>query len=216
MAIIFDGTKYLWFTVFALVITIVLNLYNFWFIKNNVMSAVAKKKVKLSQKRVKEIYADEMNRKKRREAYERAMLKSEAKKSGKKYVDPKPKETLTDAEKKKNKNLLSDETLLQFDILKEKDGYYQYKIIEDKGFNKWYEAYTDVAKIIQKVGLFVNFKFYRMTYSYFLGRKCFLVLYQKKKFKKHVVTTTIMAMFFVELPLLICDIVAITSLPANQ
>lgn len=46
------------------------------------------KKVRLSQKKVKEIYIDQEAKDKRRKNYEKAMAKHEAKKEGKKYVDP--------------------------------------------------------------------------------------------------------------------------------
>ena len=49
--------------------------------------------------------------------------------------------------------------------------YYEIKIIEDKGFNKWAVAYDRTAAWIQWLSLFITFKFYRMTYSYFMGRK---------------------------------------------
>jgi len=108
------------------------------------------------------------------------------------------------------------ETLEKHGIEKEGEVYYQYKSVEDKGFNKWYEAYEEVGKIIRWISLGVTFKFYRMTYSYFMGRKCFLVLYQKKKFKKHTVVLTLVSQFFVELMLIIAGIMAIGSLPPDQ
>lgn len=98
-----------------------------------------------------------------------------------------------------------------------KDGkYYQAKSIEDRGFIKWSEAYETTAKVIKWVALFISFKFYRMTYSFFMGRKQFLILYQKKKFKKSTVVLTLLSMFFVELPIIICDVVAITSVSPKE
>jgi hypothetical protein len=67
---------------------IILNVVNYFYVKNNVMSADAMKKVRLSQKKVKEIYIDQEAKDKRRKNYEKAMAKHEAKKEGKKYVDP--------------------------------------------------------------------------------------------------------------------------------
>ena len=51
-----------------------------------------------------------------------------------------------------------------------------------------------------------------MTYSFFMGRKQFLCLYQKKKYKKFMVTATLVSMFFVELMMIICDIVGALNL----
>jgi len=42
---------------------------------------------------------------------------------------------------------------------------------------KWEDAYDRTGKAIQWIALFTSFKFYRMTYSFFMGRKQFLVLY---------------------------------------
>lgn len=52
-----------------------------------------------------------------------------------------------------------------------KPEYYQEKDIEDRGFNKWVDAYDRTAVAIQWISLFITFKVYRMTYSYFMGRK---------------------------------------------
>jgi len=43
----------------ALIVLIILNVINYFYVKNNVMSADAMKKVRLSQKKVKEIYDDQ-------------------------------------------------------------------------------------------------------------------------------------------------------------
>lgn len=94
--------------------------------------------------------------------------------------------------------------------------YYQEKDIEDRGFNRWVDAYDRTATTIQWVALIITFKVYRLTYSYFMGRKQFLVLYQKKKFKKHTICITIMSQFLVELPLIIADVVALSSLPWGE
>jgi hypothetical protein len=85
------------------------------------------------------------------------------------------------------------------------------KNIKDKGFIKWAEAFEGTAKYIQIIA-FMNFKFYRMTYSFFMGRKQFLCLYQKKKYKKFMVTLTLLSMFFVELMIIICDVVGVLNL----
>lgn len=98
----------------------------------------------------------------------------------------------------------------------DKPEYYMEKDIEDKGFNKWVDAYDKTAVWIHWIGLLVTFKIYRMTYSYFMGRKQFLVLYQKKKFKKHTIMITLISQFLVELPIIICDIVAISALPMGE
>jgi len=97
-----------------------------------------------------------------------------------------------------------------------KPEYYQEKDIEDKGFNKWVDAYDRTAVWIQWIALIITFKVYRMTYSYFMGRKQFLVLYQKKKFKKHTIVVTLLSQFLVELPLIICDVVALAALPWGE
>jgi len=49
--------------------------------------------------------------------------------------------------------------------------YYEVKRIVDNGFNKWAQAYDRTAAWIQWLALFITFKFYRMTYSFFMGRK---------------------------------------------
>ena len=49
-----------------------------------------------------------------------------------------------------------------------------------------------------------------------MGRKQFLVLYQKKKFKKNTVLLTLLSQFFVELPIIICDVVALSALPMGE
>jgi len=115
-----------------------------------------------------------------------------------------------------DKTEFDDDFLVQKKIFKEGDSFYIFKQIEDKGFNKWTGAYDSTANYIKWVSLFVSFKFYRMTYSYFMGRKQFLVLYQKKKFKKNTVLLTLLSQFFVELPIIICDVVAISALPMGQ
>jgi hypothetical protein len=90
---------------------------------------------------------------------------------------------------------------------------YQTKIIEDKGFNKWTNAYDRTAIGIKWVSLIINFKFYRMCYCFFFGYKQFLVLFQKKKFKKHTVLATLLSMFFSQCVIIVCDVVALTQLP---
>jgi hypothetical protein len=94
--------------------------------------------------------------------------------------------------------------------------YYRKTKITDKGFNKWEQAYESTAKLIKWVSLLLSFKFYRMTYSYFMGNKKFLVIYQKKKFKKHTVMVTLISQFLVKLPILVSGIVSISSLPFGE
>ena len=48
-----------------------------------------------------------------------------------------------------------------------------------------------------------------------MERKQFLVLYQKKKFKKMIVIETLISMFFVELTMIIGDIVGAVGLDYN-
>ena len=43
--------------------------------------------------------------------------------------------------------------------------------IQDKGFIKWIDAYDKTAYYIKWIALIVNFKVYRMVYSFFMGRK---------------------------------------------
>ena len=62
-------------------------------------------------------------------------------------------------------------------IYDESTGYYKEKNITDKGFIKWMETFDRTAQVIKWVSLFISFKFYRMTYSFFMGRKQFIVLY---------------------------------------
>lgn len=98
-----------------------------------------------------------------------------------------------------------------------KDGnYYKEKPVFDPGYRRWAGAYDQTAKAVEMVGAFVTFKFYRMTYSYFMGRKQFLCLYQKKKFKKMTLILTLLSMFFTELPIIICNVKGISSLPATE
>jgi polyferredoxin len=88
--------------------------------------------------------------------------------------------------------------------------------IDDRGFIKWEDAYDRTAVAIQWVSLFTSFKFYRMTYSFFMGRKQFLVLYQKKKFKKMLVIQTLFSMFFVELLIIIAGVMGAANLPRGN
>lgn len=67
--------------------------------------------------------------------------------------------------------------LAQENIFFRNGNYYKESMIEDKGFNKWRQAFDQTAKIIKWVSLFISFKFYRMTYSFFMGNKNFLVIY---------------------------------------
>jgi hypothetical protein len=55
-----------------------------------------------------------------------------------------------------------------------------------------------------------------MTYSFFMGSKQFLVLYQKKKFKKQTVIFTLLSQFLCELPLIISGLVSLGGLPFGE
>ena len=55
-----------------------------------------------------------------------------------------------------------------------------------------------------------------MTYSAFFGRKQFICLYSKKKFKKHLIMSTMLSMFLSELLIIVCDVVGITTLPFGE
>ena len=78
----FETPKYKYFTIVAIVILFLLNIYNFFYVKYSVASKDAKKRERLSQKKVKEL-ADEYKKKLKRAAeYEKAM-KREAAKAGK-------------------------------------------------------------------------------------------------------------------------------------
>ena len=101
-------------------------------------------------------------------------------------------------------------------IKRKGQSFYQTKMIEDKGFNKWVQAQEQTFAVIKWVSLLITFKFYRMTYSFFMGDKKFLILYQKKKFKKHTVLMTLISQFLCELPMIISSIVAIGSMPLNE
>jgi len=92
--------------------------------------------------------------------------------------------------------------------------YYEMKYISDGGFNKWAAAFDKTAVYIRWIA-FMNFKFYRMTYSFFMGRKQFWCIYQKKKYKKFIVTATLFSMFFVELMIIICDVVGALNLKVD-
>lgn len=101
-------------------------------------------------------------------------------------------------------------------IVRSGGDYYTYKPITDKGFNKWTNAFEGSAFWIKVMSLLVTFKFYRMTYSFFMGRKQFIVLYQKKKFKKATVMQTMLCQFLVELPLIICGVVAFSQVSPSD
>jgi len=94
--------------------------------------------------------------------------------------------------------------------------FYQTKTIEDKGFNKWVQAQDRAFAVIKWVSLLISFKFYRMTYSFFMGSKQFLVLYQKKKFKKQTVMFTLLSQFLCELPIIISGVVSLGGLPFGE
>lgn len=94
--------------------------------------------------------------------------------------------------------------------------FYKESYIQDRGFNKWAEAADQAFKIIKWVGLAWQFKFWRMSWSYFMGNKNFLILFSKKKFKKHTVLITLISQFLCELPLMISGLVSMTELPFGE
>lgn len=51
------------------------------------------------------------------------------------------------------------------------------KNIRDEGFYRWMKAYDTTAPVISWVSLAINFKFYRMTYSFLAGKLNFMVLF---------------------------------------
>jgi hypothetical protein len=51
------------------------------------------------------------------------------------------------------------------------------KNIRDEGFHRWMKAYDTTAPVISWVSVLVNFKFYRMTYSFLAGKLNFMVLF---------------------------------------
>ena len=56
--------------------------------------------------------------------------------------------------------------------IKYEDGvFYQEKDIHDRGFAKWASTFDKTAEVIKWISLLISFKFYRMTYSLFMGRK---------------------------------------------
>jgi hypothetical protein len=71
-------------------------------------------------------------------------------------------------------------------------------------------TFETTAATIKWVALIVNFKFYRMTYSYLFRKNNFLVLYQKKKFKKHTIVISMISIFFVELINIVACILGFT------
>lgn len=263
MCAIFQQPRYLAFTLFAFGVLVLLNIYNMYYIKTNVASRDARKQEKLSQKKVKRLIDEYKRKKKRSEAYAKAMERYQRKKQQTGGADDKDgykplagKPTDVDADQiaeggsvdeffvnmvaRKRANMrkvydlddLSDpgssisqkeleEMKAELDELKDeleespevcsssdededadeeeyeggssaliipsnaflkdnniikkgsdsKPEYYQEKDIEDKGFNKWVDAYDRTAVAVQWVALIITFKVYRLTYSYFMGRK---------------------------------------------
>ena len=90
--------------------------------------------------------------------------------------------------------------------------YFQKKTIGDKGFKRWMTTYEGTYSVIKWISLFITFRFWRMTYSYFMRQKQFLIIYQKKKFKKFIISTTMIGMILVELPNLIGAVLGFSSL----
>jgi hypothetical protein len=107
--------------------------------------------------------------------------------------------------------------MLKNNNIEEIDGsYFKIVDIQDKGFCDWVESNERTANTIKWISIFLSFKFYRMTYSYFFNQTQFVVLFQKKKFKKALIVQTLLSMFFVELPILVCDAVALSQLSYRE
>jgi hypothetical protein len=90
------------------------------------------------------------------------------------------------------------------------------KEVEDLGFKRWRDTFPTVYTVIRWFGILCTFKVYRFTYSYFLRKRQFLVLYQKKKFKKNTILLTLLSMFAVELPNIIAAVVGMSELKFSQ
>ena len=65
--------KYLYISLIAMVVLIGINIQNAWYIRANVRSDDAQKKVRLSQKKVEMMCEEYVKKKKRRDAYDTAM-----------------------------------------------------------------------------------------------------------------------------------------------
>lgn len=77
---IYDETwKYTAFCVLAAIVTIILNVYNWWYIKNKVLDENAQKEDKLSQKKVKTMLEDFKKSIVRKEKYMRNRARFNAK-----------------------------------------------------------------------------------------------------------------------------------------
>jgi hypothetical protein len=101
--------------------------------------------------------------------------------------------------------------------IEERNGvYWQRKLVGDRGFKRWMETFPTTYATLKWLGLLVSYKIYRMTYSYFNRQKNFLIIYQKKKFKKHILGTTMASMVLVELPNIIGAMLGVVSLQFNQ
>ena len=265
LSFIFEGYKYLAFSTVALVVLIATNIFNFFYVKNSVMSPDATKKEKLKKKKVKEIIDTLMKKQKRAQNYADRQSKIQSKREHVERKKEKSKQQLNENSEEEKEggeiemqyiNMYSDigesisqrgaqsdyssddlefegggkkfyeklgiteealdRYLQQEGIVREGEDFYQYKLIEDKGFNKWVQAQDQTFKVIKWASLFFSFKVYRMTWSYFMGRKQFLILFQKKKFKKMTVVLTLLTQFLCELPIIICDVVAILELPMGE
>jgi hypothetical protein len=99
-----------------------------------------------------------------------------------------------------------------------KGGYEKVTSIHDGGFERWAESNdrNRVYPTINVLGVIINFKFWRLAWSHFMGKSCFVLLVEKKKFKKKTVVLTLVSMFFVELPLIISGLVSLTELPFGE
>jgi len=283
--------KYLGFCAIAFIILMILNLANYLYINNNVVSTDALKKVRLSQKRVDELKKEKKKKDLRDKKYQARVAEAQKNLPGKKKFEDSPNkaaenkeggeielqnfydtsseedykydggydlDNLSDPgsstsqkEGGEQSDYSSDSDLEMFEEMMQFEGrcfggkkaltkdeqldeereqkmldemnmvkevnylgfatYYEIRYVSDKGYIKWAEAFDNTAIYIKWIA-FINFKFYRMTYSFFMGRKQFLCLYQKKKYKKFMVTATLVSMFFVELMIIICDVVGALNL----
>jgi hypothetical protein len=235
---LFQQYKYLYICLFALFNLYMINIFNYCYVRNNVLSKTATKKDRLNQKQLKAIQTQYKKKLARGKAYKKAMeleekkalqkrakeqkalefLENEGGEASLGYLDEYPVDIYdsdeyeqhyeSDASYSDNavdeddldldayeggKFEIDQETLDANGLLRDGDSYYQIKNIHDSGFNKWVGAYDRTAKYLKWLSLLTTFKLYRMTYSFCMGRKQFLVLYQKKKFKKITVMQTLLS-----------------------
>ena len=71
--------------------------------------------------------------------------------------------------KKSKTKVLSEEFKRYSGIEQSGNTYSRRKDIQDRGFKDWEQSHKSLAGFIRFVALIVNFKFYRLTWSWFLG-----------------------------------------------